>query len=57
MNEEHDQFLEEHLKKLESLKKILRGDHPDSITLTESYEGMPVQINLNDPSLPATKKI
>jgi hypothetical protein len=38
MNDEHDQFLEDHLKKLESLKKILRGEHPDSVILTEAYE-------------------
>ena len=40
MNDEHDQFLEAHLKKLESLKKILRGEHPDSITLTEAAESL-----------------
>ena len=33
----------------------LLHDHPDAITLTEAYENMPVQINLNDPSLPVVK--
>jgi hypothetical protein len=27
----------------------------DARTLTEAYKNMPVQINLNDPSLPVTK--
>jgi hypothetical protein len=55
MNDDpHIQFLEEHLKKLERLSKILRGDHPDAITLTEAAESLKEKNllpNLLDPSL------
>jgi hypothetical protein len=55
MNDDHIQFLEEHLKKLERLNRILRGDHPDSITLTEAAESLeekhllPNLLNLSSP--------
>ena len=59
MNDEHDQFLEGHIKKLESLKRKLRGDHPDSITLTEAAESLEEKHllpNLLNPSSPITKQ-
>jgi hypothetical protein len=48
----------EHLKKIDKMldqcpirARRLVNDHPDAVLLTEAYEKMPVQINLNDPSL------
>jgi hypothetical protein len=64
-NQMTDQELEAKLNKdLEPLDKAIRNarkllpryqDHPDAILLNKAYENLPVQINLNDPSLPGTK--
>jgi hypothetical protein len=41
-------------------KKVIREtwpqEHPDATLMTEAYEQMPVQPNLNDISLPVTKQ-
>jgi hypothetical protein len=41
-------------------KKIIReawpDEHPDATLMTEAYEQMPIQPNLNDISLPVTKQ-
>jgi hypothetical protein len=56
MSDDYNQFLESHLKKLDSLCAKYRrmNDHPDSITLTEAAESLEEKHllpNLLDPSL------